>query len=85
MQARLVMFPSDDGLAVVIWAKWTRGSMRVRNFQTRTEMIAVLETLRLIREDEARRLEDFDFVDSCPLFSSEIDEDLLAAHGFEPA
>jgi hypothetical protein len=45
-------------------------------------MISLLETLRLIGSEEARELERFDFLDSCPLYSAEIDEEILAAHGF---
>jgi CRISPR-associated endonuclease Csn1 len=54
-------------------------------FDNRTTMIALLETLRLISPQEARELEQFDFLDSCPLYSAEIDEDTLAAHGFHSA
>jgi len=67
---------------VLIWGKWAEGSMRVRRFDSRTSMISLLETLRLIGSEEARELERFDFLDSCPLYSAEIDEEILAAHGF---
>jgi len=70
---------------VVIWGKWTQGSMRVRHFDSRTDMIATLENLRLLRPEDAQALENFVYTDSCPLFSSEIDEEVLAAHGFRLA
>jgi len=85
MQVKLVIFPAENGLNVVIWGKWTKGTMRVREFENRTEMIAMLRTLRLIHPAEGEALENFVFTDSCPLFSAEVDEDSLAAHGFESA
>lgn len=85
MQVRLVIIPGDDGLNVVVWGKWTQGSMRVRQFETRASMICLLETLHLITPEDARHLEGFDYVDSCPLFSAEIDEETLSTHGFVPA
>jgi hypothetical protein len=48
-------------------------------------MIAMLEDLHLLSSEEARKLEDFVFIDHCPIYSSEIEEDVLAAHGFLPA
>jgi|HubBroStandDraft_1064217.scaffolds.fasta_scaffold16137_7 hypothetical protein len=85
MQTKMIVFPNDDGFNVLIWGKWAEGSMRVRRFDNRLAMIALLETLRLINPQEARELEQFDFLDSCPLYSAEIDEDILAAHGFHSA
>lgn len=85
MQIRLVIFPSDDGLNVVVWGKWTQGSMRVRHFENRSSMIALLESLHLITAADAQTLESFPFTDSCPLFSADIDEEALIAHGFDPA
>jgi hypothetical protein len=85
MQTKLVIFPADEGLNVVVWGKWTRGSMRVRYFATRTSMISVLENLCLITSKEARDLESFTFIDTCPLFSAEIEEELLASNGFRSA
>ncbi len=76
----MIIFPDEDGLDVV-WGKWTQGSMRHRRFENRTSMIAMLETLGLLSVDEARKLETFVFTDYCPLYSSEIEEDVLAAHG----
>jgi len=46
-------------------------------------MISLLENLRLITSQEAKDLEQFGFADSCPLYSAEIDEDSLSAHGFK--
>lgn len=83
MQVRSVIIPGEDGLNVVVWGKWAQGSMRVRHFENRTSMIAILETLGLITPKDARDLESFVFVDSCPLFSAEIEEDTLASHGFD--
>lgn len=83
MQAKLIVFPSDDGFNVVIWGKWASGAVRVRNFDNRTGMIALLENLRLISSKAACELEDFDFVDSCPLYTAETDEETLEAHGFK--
>lgn len=85
MQTRMIVFPSDDGFNVLIWGKWARGSMRVRSFDNRTSMIALLENLRLISPQAAQELENFDFIDSCPLYSSDIDEETLEAHGFQIA
>ena len=83
MQIKMIIFPSEDGFNVLVWGKWTAGSMRVRHFDNRTTMIALLETLGLISPQEAKELEEFGFTDSCPLYSGEIDEEILAAHGFQ--
>jgi hypothetical protein len=82
MQTRMIVLPREDGFSVLIWEKWTEGSMRVRRFENRTVMIATLENLRLISLREARELKDYSFMDTCPLYSSEIDEAILAEHGF---
>jgi hypothetical protein len=82
VQTKVIVFPSEDGFNVVVWGKWAVGSMRIRSFDNRTSMIALLENLRLISSDAARELADFDFVDSCPLYSSEIEEEILESHGF---
>lgn len=85
MQTKMIVFPSEDGFNVLIWGKWTSGSMRVRSFDNRTSMIALLDNLRLISSQSARELENFDFTHSCPLYSSDIDEETLEAHGFRSA
>jgi hypothetical protein len=85
MKAKLIIFPSDDGFQVVVWAAWTEGSIRTRSFDNRTELIALLENLRFIGPTEARELEEFPFLSSCPLFSAEIDEAILETHGFQRA
>ena len=85
MQTRMIVFPNDNGFSVLIWGKWTEGPMRVRRFDNRATMIALLVTLRLINQQEADDLERINFLDSCPLYSAEIDEDTLAAHGFRNA
>jgi len=85
MQVKLVIFPAENGLNVVIWGKWTKGTMRVRQFENRTEMIATLNALGLVDPTEGEALENFAFTDSCPLFSAEAEEDTLVAHGFESA
>jgi hypothetical protein len=85
MQVKMIVFPGDEGLDVVIWGKWTHGTMRCRHFEDRTSMIAALENLRLLSREQAQQLENFSFTDSCPLYSSEIEEEVLAAHGFNPA
>lgn len=82
MRTKMIVFPSEDGFNVLIWGKWASGSMRIRSFDNRRSMIALLENLRLISPDDAQELADFDFVDSCPLYTSEIDEEMLEAHGF---
>jgi hypothetical protein len=84
MQVKFVIFPSDEGLNVVMWGKWAQGSMRVRHFETRSEMIATLQDLRLITAEDAVNIEGLTFEESCPLFSGEVDEWSLADHGFEP-
>jgi len=48
-------------------------------------MIANLGELGLIAPKDTSDLETFAFSDSCPLFSAEIDEEVLAAHGFDLA
>ena len=85
MQVRMIIFPGEDGLDVVIWGKWEQGTMRHRHFEDRTGMIAMLKDLSLLTSEEAQKLEDFVFTDYCPLYSSEIDEEVLAAHGFRSA
>ena len=85
MKTKLIVFPNEDGFTVLIWGKWAEGSMRVRRFHNRTAMIGLLETLRLVKPEEARELEVFEFFDSCPIYTSEIDEETLAAHGFHNA
>jgi hypothetical protein len=82
MQVRMIIFPGEEGLDVVLWGKWTHGSMRCRHFNSRSDMIAVLTNLRLLSPEEAQRLERFDFEDSCPLYSSEIEQEVLESHGF---
>ena len=85
MQVSLVVAPSQDGLTVLVWVKWAKGSMRLRRFDSRAAMIATLQDLKLISADEAAILESATFEDSCPMFSSEIDEQTLAKNGFGPA
>lgn len=83
MQVRMVIMPGEDGLNVVVWGKWAAGSMRVRYFDCRTSMIATLRELGLIASKDVPLLEHFSFTDSCPLFSADIAEEVLAAHGFD--
>jgi hypothetical protein len=45
-------------------------------------MITTLQDLGLITPENAITLEGFTFEDSCPLFSAEVDDRLLAKHGF---
>ena len=85
MQAKIIVFPREDGFNVMVWGKWAEGSMRVRRFDDRASMVVLLENLRLITPQEAQELEHFGFTDSCPLYSAEIEEDSLAAHGFHAA
>jgi hypothetical protein len=47
-------------------------------------MTQTLQGLGLITDEDALRIDKLTFEDSCPLFSAEIDEDTLAAHGFLP-
>lgn len=85
---RLIAIDSDtlkDGLNVVVWGKWTKGSMRVRRFRSRSGMIETLESLGLVSRKDREALESFVYTDTCPLYSVEIDESVLAAHGFEAA
>ena len=85
MQVKVVIFPGDEGFNVVIWGKWVQGSMRVRHFETRTNMVATLSSLGIINSEEAQLLEHFTFEDTCPLFSAEVDEGSLEGHGFSAA
>jgi hypothetical protein len=82
MQAKMVIFPNEDGFNVLIWEKWAEGSMRIRRFDNRASMIALLENLRLITSQQAKELDAFSFTHSCPLYSIEINEEMLTAHGF---
>lgn len=82
MLVKMIIFPSEDGLNVVVWARWKEGSIRTRHFEDRAGMIATLESLQLISPLQSKELENYVFVDSCPLYSSEVDEDTLEAHGF---
>lgn len=82
MQAKTIVFPSEDGFNVLVLGKSAGGSMLVRSFDNRTCMIAFLEDLRLITSQGARELDNLDFLNSCPLYSSEVDEATLEAHGF---
>jgi hypothetical protein len=81
MRAKLIVFPNEDGFNVAVWGAWTEGSIQVRSFDNRTTMIALLENLQLIGPREAQELEEFTFLSSCPLYSAEIDEETLEAHG----
>lgn len=85
MQVKMIIFPGEDGLDVVVWGKWTQGSMRYCHFDNRTCMIEMLKDLGLLSVQEAEALEEFVFTDYCPIYSSEADEETLAAHGFKPA
>lgn len=85
MKAKMIVFPNEDGFSVLVWGKWAEGSMRVRRFNNRTEMVALLQTLRLITTHDALDLENFDFLNSCPLYSAEIEEETLVAHEFQKA
>jgi hypothetical protein len=85
MQTKVIVLPGEDDLSVLVWGKWAQGSMRVRKFDNRTAMIALLSDLRLITPEQAQELENFDFLNSCPLYSAEIDEATLIAHGFHAA
>lgn len=85
MRAKLIIFPYEDGFNVAVWGAWTEGSMRICSFDNRTTMIALLENLRLIGPGEAQELKEFTFLSSCPLYSAEIDEETLEAHGFRKA
>ncbi|ADV83678.1 hypothetical protein [Terriglobus saanensis] len=81
----MTIFPGEDGLDVLIWGRWSHGSMRYRHFDDRTCMIATLKNLGLLSSEHARKLEAFVFANHCPIYSSEIEETVLAAHGFLPA
>lgn len=85
MQVRMVIFPGEDGLDVVISGKGEKATMRHRHFDCRTSMIAMLESLRLLTPEDGQKLEDFVFINSCPMCSAEVQEDVLAAHGFQSA
>jgi hypothetical protein len=45
----------------------------------------MLENLHLLNSEDARKLEEYVFLDHCPIYSSEIEEAVLASHGFLPA
>ncbi len=83
MQVRMVIFPGEDGLDVLVWGRQTQGTMRHRHFDCRTSMIATLQNLRLLTPEDAQKLENFVFMDYCPLYTSEIEEEVLVAHGFQ--
>ncbi len=85
MRAKMIIFPYEDGFNVAVWGAWTEGSMRVRSFDNRTTMIALLENIQLIDPGDAQKLEACTFLSSCPLYSAEIDQETLEAHGFRKA
>jgi len=85
MQVKLVVFPAENGLNVVVWGRWTTGTMRARYFESRSEMIATLVELNLVSSEEGEGLEALTFTDTCPVFQAEIDEAILEANGFELA
>jgi hypothetical protein len=85
MKAKLVIFPIEEGFQVVVWGVWAEGSIRARSFDNRATMIALLQSLKLIDAKEAQGLEQFTFLNSCPLYSAEIDDEILKAHGFHKA
>jgi hypothetical protein len=85
MKVKLIIFPNEDGFHAVVWGTWTEGSMRTRSFDNRAAMIALLENLHLISPAEAQELNKFSFLNSCPLYTAEIDEETLEAHGFQRA
>ncbi len=78
----MTIFPGEDGLDVVIWGQSMRDTIRHRHFDDRTGMIATLENLGLLNSEEGQKLEGFVFLEHCPVYSTEIEEDVLAAHGF---
>jgi len=85
MQVRMVIFPGDDGLDVVICGKGEKATMRHRHFDCRTSMITMLKSLRLLTPKDGQKLEDFVFINSCPVYSAEVQEEVLDAHGFQSA
>jgi hypothetical protein len=85
MKSKLIIFPYEGGFHVVVWGAWTESSMRVRSFDNRATMIALLENLQLIGPGDSQELEKFTFLSSCPLYSADIDEESLEAHGFRRA
>lgn len=85
MQVRMVIFPGEDGLDVVICGRGEKATMRHRHFDCRTSMIAMLENLHLLTPEDGQKLEDFVFINSCPMYTAEIEEEILAAHGFQSA
>lgn len=85
MQVKMVIFPGEDGLDVLVWGRRMQGTMRHRHFDCRTSMIAMLKNLRLLTPEDVQKPEDFVFVNSCPLYRAEIQEEVLAAHGFHSA
>ncbi len=84
MQAKMIIFPNDAGFSVLIWESWSQRAMRVRRFDNRMTMIALLESLQLLDEQQVKDLQNFGFIDSCPLYSVEVEEDTLVAHAFQP-
>ena len=85
MQVRMIIFPGEDGLDVMICGKGEKATMRHRHFDCRTSMIAMLESLRLLTPEDGQKLEDFVFINSCPMYTAEVQEEVLAAHGFQSA
>jgi len=82
MTVKVIIFPIDNSFHVLVAGSWTDFPVRVRSFDDRTTMLAFLENLRLIDPEDAQKLEDFEFMSFCPMFSAEIDEEMLEAHGF---
>ncbi|MDR3723932.1 MAG: hypothetical protein P4K83_05520 [Terracidiphilus sp.] len=82
MTVKIIIFPSENGFNVLVTGPWQNGSMRVCSFDNRATMLALLENLHLVSQADVQKLENFEFLSSCPMYSAEIDGEMLEAHGF---
>jgi hypothetical protein len=82
MTVKVIIFPIENSFNVLVAGPWTDFPMRVRSFDNRTTMLAFLENLRLIDPNDVQKLVDFEFLSFCPMFSAEINEEMLEAHEF---
>jgi hypothetical protein len=82
MTVKIIIFLADDGFNVLVSGQLKDVPMRVRSFDNRATMLALLENLHLICPEDVQNLEEYKFLNSCPVYSAEIDEEMLEAHGF---
>ncbi|WP_420236249.1 hypothetical protein ACOBR2_11455 [Telmatobacter bradus] len=82
MTVKIIIFLADDGFNVLISGPLKDVPIRVHSFDNRATMLALLENLHMICPEDVQNLEEYKFLNSCPVYSADIDEEILEAHGF---